>query len=70
MNAFVSFTIVIPSAVNVTAIINTIGPQSMNPWRFVFFKNTAQATSASTDNNWFAEPNSGQISAYPTFVRK
>ena len=50
-NAFVSLLMVIPSAVKVTAIINTIGIQSMQPWRFVFFKNTAQATRASTDNS-------------------
>ena len=46
-SAFESFVIVIPSAVKVTAIMNTIGIQSMQPWRLVFFKNTAHATSVS-----------------------
>lgn len=41
----------------------TIGPQSMAPWRFVFFKNTAQAIRASAESSWFAEPNSGQMLA-------
>ena len=31
MNALLNLTIVMLSAVNVTAIMNTIGPQSMNP---------------------------------------
>ena len=69
-NAFVSLLMVIPSAVKVTAIINNIGIQSIQPWRFVFLRNTAQATRASTDNSWLAEPNNGQISAYPTFVSR
>ena len=49
-------------AVSVTAIMKeTFGTQHVS---FVcFFQDTAQATKASTDNNWFAEPNNGQISA-------
>ena len=34
--------------------------------RFVDLKNTAQAIKANALSNWFAEPNNGQIFAYPT----
>ena len=70
INAFPSLKIVIPKAVKVTAIINTMGIHSMAPCLLVRFRKTAQAIRARTDNSWFAEPNSGHISAYPTFASK
>ena len=62
-------TIVKVKATKVTTSIITIGIQSIQPWRFVDLKNTAQAIKAKALNNWFAEPNNGQIFAYPTFAK-
>ena len=68
---FESFTIVIPSAVKVTAIINTIGTQSINPDPWFSLKcNKAAATSASTDNSWFAEPNIARFPIHPTLCKQ
>ena len=50
-------------AVKVTPSMMTMGPQSITPCLWVFFKNTAQAIRASAESSWLAEPNSGQMLA-------
>ena len=56
------------SAVNVTQSIMIRGGKSILLLRPVTFKNTQSVIRTSALNNWLAEPNNGQMLAYPIFV--
>ena len=49
----------------VTTNIIVIGAYNMNPFLPVTFKNTDKEINTIAANNWFAEPNSGQMLLYP-----
>lgn len=57
------------SAVNVTQSIMIRGGKSILLLRPVTFKNTQSVRITRALNNWLAEPNNGQIFAYPILVR-
>lgn len=57
------------SAVNVTQSMMIRGGKSILLLRPVTFKNTQSVRITRALNNWLAEPNNGQILAYPILVR-
>ena len=57
------------SAVNVTQSMMIRGGKSILLLRPVTFKNTQSVRITRALNNWLAEPNNGQIFAYPILVR-
>ena len=66
-----AFTIAInlcTKAVNVTQSMMIKGGKSILLLRPVTFVNTQSVKRTNALNNWFAEPNNGQMFAYPIFV--
>ena len=57
------------NAVPVTQSMIISGGKSILLLRPVTFKNTQSVTNTKADKSWFAEPNNGQILAYPILVR-
>ncbi len=64
-NVRMLFTIRMIRETEVTASMKNIGKYIILFRFFVDFRNTATAQSASTESNWFAEPNKAHICEYP-----
>lgn len=70
--ALIAFTIAMSlctSAVKVTQSMMIIGGNNILLLLPVTFKKTHNVINTNALNNWFADPNSGQIFAYPIFVK-